>query len=78
MNIRVLAGILIPFVGTALGSACVFFMKEQLSDKVQKALSGFASGVMVAASIWSLILAFLTDQMEGTEGFNMFFLPGVF
>ena len=49
-------GILIPFAGTALGSACVFFMKKQLSRKVQRALTGFAGGVMVAASIWSLLI----------------------
>ena len=56
MNIKVLIGITIPLLGTALGSACVFFMKKELGNKVQKALSGFASGVMVAASIWSLII----------------------
>ena len=48
-------GLLIPFLGTALGSACVFFMRKALSQRVQKALSGFAAGVMVAASIWSLL-----------------------
>ena len=49
-------GIAIPFIGTALGSACVFFMKRELSRKVQRALTGFAGGVMVAASIWSLLI----------------------
>ena len=49
-------GLLIPFLGTALGSACVFFMKKELSIKVQRALTGFAGGVMVAASIWSLLI----------------------
>ena len=49
-------GLLIPFLGTALGAACVFFMKKGLSDNMQRALTGFASGVMVAASIWSLII----------------------
>ena len=49
-------GLLIPFIGTSAGSACVFFMKDKLKDKVQKGLTGFASGVMVAASIWSLII----------------------
>ena len=44
-------GIMIPFIGTALGAGCVFLMKKSLSDKVQRALNGFASGVMVAASI---------------------------
>ncbi len=49
-------GLLIPFIGTSAGSACVFFMKDKLKDKVQRGLTGFASGVMVAASIWSLII----------------------
>lgn len=49
-------GILIPFLGTSLGAACVFFMKKSLGDKVQRALTGFAAGVMVAASMWSLII----------------------
>ncbi len=52
----VVIGLLIPFLGTALGSMCVLFMKKELSNKVQKALLGFAGGVMVAASIWSLII----------------------
>lgn len=49
-------GILIPFLGTALGAACVFFMKKALSDAVQRSLTGFAAGVMVAASVWSLLI----------------------
>ena len=49
-------GIMIPFLGTALGSACVFFMKKSLGDLVQRALAGFAAGVMVAASVWSLLI----------------------
>jgi len=49
-------GLLIPFAGTALGSACVFFMRKELSRTVQRALTGFAGGVMVAASIWSLLI----------------------
>ena len=49
-------GILIPFLGTTLGSACVFFMKQSLSDLVRRSLAGFAAGVMVAASIWSLLV----------------------
>ncbi len=49
-------GLLIPFIGTAAGSACVFFLKKELSRGVQRALNGFAAGVMVAASIWSLII----------------------
>ena len=49
-------GIMIPFLGTTLGAACVFFMKKSLGDPVQRALAGFAAGVMVAASIWSLLI----------------------
>lgn len=49
-------GILIPFVGTTLGAACVFLMRNQLNPVVQKGLLGFASGVMVAASVWSLLI----------------------
>lgn len=52
----VVSGLLIPFLGTALGAACVFFLKKDLKTSVQRALSGFAGGVMVAASIWSLIV----------------------
>lgn len=49
-------GIMIPFLGTALGSACVLLMKDKLNPMVQRALTGFAAGVMVAASIWSLLI----------------------
>ena len=49
-------GIAIPFIGTSLGAACVFFMKNSLRHHVERALNGFAAGVMVAASIWSLLL----------------------
>ena len=51
-----LLGLLLPLVGTALGSGCVFFLKNQIHPLVQKALLGFASGVMVAASVWSLLI----------------------
>ena len=57
-------GIMIPFLGTTLGSACVFFMKKSLGDLVQRALAGFAAGVMVAASIWSLLIPAI-EQSEG-------------
>ena len=52
----VITGLLIPFVGTSAGAACVFFLKKDLKRSVQRALTGFAAGVMVAASIWSLIV----------------------
>ena len=65
-------GIMIPFLGTALGSACVFFMKKSLGDLVQRSLAGFAAGVMVAASIWSLLIPAI-EQSEGMG--ELSFLP---
>ncbi len=65
-------GILIPFLGTTLGSACVFFMKKSLGDLVQRALAGFAAGVMVAASIWSLLIPAI-EQSENMG--KLSFLP---
>ncbi|MBQ9468226.1 MAG: ZIP family metal transporter [Clostridia bacterium] len=56
MHLKVIEGIAIPFIGTALGAACVFLMKKELGRTVQRALTGFAGGVMVAASIWSLLI----------------------
>ena len=53
---NVAIGLLIPFLGTTLGSAMVFLMKDKINPKVQKLLLGFAAGVMIAASIWSLII----------------------
>ena len=56
MNMQIAEGILIPFVGTSLGAAMVFFLKKQISGSVQKALTGFAAGFMVSASCccWTL------------------------
>ncbi|MCR4604470.1 MAG: ZIP family metal transporter [Eubacterium sp.] len=56
--------ILIPFLGTSLGAACVFIFKNEISDRMQKALSGFASGVMVAASFFSLLLPALNQAED--------------
>ena len=67
-------GILIPFLGTSLGAACVFFMKKTLSDMVQRALTGFAAGVMVAASVWSLLIPAL-EQSAGMG--KLSFVPAV-
>jgi len=65
---------MIPFLGTALGAACVYFMKKELSVSVQRALTGFAGGVMVAASIWSLIL----PSIEKSQHLGKFsFLPAL-
>ena len=74
MNIKVLYGLLLPFIGTALGSACVFFVKNNLGKQLQRALTGFAAGVMTAASIWSLII----PAMEQSEEMGkLAFLPAV-
>lgn len=56
MNMNLCTGLLIPFLGTTLGSTMVFFMKNSMDKKVEKILLGFASGVMMAASVWSLII----------------------
>ena len=59
-------GLLIPFLGTMLGAAFVFLMKDEMSPRLQKSLLGFASGVMVAASVWSLLIPAM--EMEETKG----------
>ena len=64
-------GILIPFLGTSFGAACVFFMRHSLGDLVQRSLAGFAAGVMVAASIWSLLIPAI-DQSAGLGRFAFF------
>ena len=56
MTLEVWIAVLIPFLGTIIGSAFVFFLKGKMSRRLQRSLTGFASGVMVAASIWSLIM----------------------
>ena len=67
-------GLLIPFIGTSAGSACVFFMRRELLRPLQRALTGFASGVMTAASIWSLII----PALEQSAKYGRFaFLPAV-
>ena len=65
-------GLIIPFLGTALGAACVYLLKDKMPDLVQRVLLGFASGVMVAASVWSL----LVPAMDASEGLKeLSFLP---
>ena len=68
----VVLGILLPFAGTVLGSACVFFLKDRIHPGVQKILLGFASGVMVAASVWSLLIPAM--ELSGGMG-KLAFLP---
>lgn len=64
----------IPFIGTMLGAACVLFMKNELSKRVQKVLSGFAAGVMVAASVWSLLIPAMDASKEQGMG-KLAFVP---
>lgn len=69
---NVFVGLLIPFIGTTAGAACVFFLKHAIRPVVQKGLLGFASGVMVAASVWSLLI----PAMEMSEGMGrLAFVP---
>jgi ZIP family zinc transporter len=71
---QIVQGIMIPFLGTALGSACVLFMKKELNTMIQRILTGFAAGVMVAASIWSLLI----PAMEQSAGMGkLSFVPAV-
>ena len=65
-------GLIIPFIGTTAGAAMVFLLRDQLTEKVQKSLTGFAAGVMVAASFWSL----LAPALEEAENMGKFaFVP---
>ena len=70
----VLSGLLIPFAGTTLGAACVLFVKKEMNVILQRALTGFAAGVMVAASVWSLLLPALS-QASGMGRWS--FVPAV-
>lgn len=72
--IKVFYGIMIPFLGTALGAACVFFMKSSMNETLQKMLAGFAAGVMVAASVWSLLIPSLEQSQEMGK---LSFIPAV-
>jgi ZIP family zinc transporter len=74
LSIEVVQGIFIPFLGTFLGASCVFLMKENLGMAVQRALGGFAAGVMVAASVWSLLIPSI-DQMSSMG--RLAFIPAV-
>ncbi len=64
---QLVIGLLIPFLGTTLGSAMVFFMKDKINKKFEKLLLGFASGVMLSASIWSLIIPAIDMAEEQGE-----------
>lgn len=66
MDCNILLGTLIPFAGTTLGAAMVFFLRGEMNERLQKALLGFASGVMIAASVWSLLIPAI--EMSGEQG----------
>lgn len=67
-------GLLLPFLGTSLGAGCVYFMKKGMGDRLQRSLTGFAAGVMVAASVWSLLI----PAMDYAADMGTFaFLPAV-
>ncbi len=68
-------GLLIPFAGTTLGAAMVFLMRKTLNDKIEKALLGFASGIMIAASVWSLLIPAI--EMAGEKGSLPWLPPSV-
>lgn len=72
MSIWLIIGLLLPFLGTTLGSACVFFMKSEIRPGIQKLLLGFAGGVMTAAAVWSLLIPSM--EMSDHMG-KMAFLP---
>jgi ZIP family zinc transporter len=72
MYLNIAKGLLIPFLGTSLGALCVLFMKREMNAQVRKALTGFAAGVMVAASVWSLIIPSI-NQSEAMG--KMAFVP---
>ena len=74
MNYQVVIGLIIPFLGTCLGASCVFFLKNRLSDRVNKALNGFAAGIMVAASFFSLILPSIQQSEDMGK---LAFIPAV-
>lgn len=71
----ILAALVIPFLGTSLGAACVFFLRGELPERVQKGLMGFAAGVMVAASVWSLLIPAMEESAPSLG--QLAFLPAV-
>ena len=68
-------GLLLPFLGTSLGAGCVYFMKKGMGDRLQRSLTGFAAGVMVAASVWSLLNP--GDGLRCRRWGQLAFLPAV-
>ena len=75
MTPLMILSLFIPLIGTTLGSAMVFFLKKEINPKLQKILLGFASGVMIAASIWSLLDPAINSYQEGD--YKMWLIPGI-
>ena len=74
MHVKILMGIMLPFIGTALGAFCVFFIKKGFSDGFRRSICGFAAGVMIAASVWSLLIPAM--QYENSRQLGIFaFVP---
>lgn len=74
LSMEIGQGLLIPFLGTVLGSGCVFVLRQELRVSVQKALLGFAAGIMIAASVWSLLI----PSMDACSGWgSLAFLPAL-
>ncbi|MDD7027448.1 MAG: ZIP family metal transporter [Lachnospiraceae bacterium] len=74
MEIKVLQGILLPFLGTSLGAGCVFFLRGEINRNLKRGMTGFAAGVMVSASVWSLLI----PSMNHAEGMGkLAFFPAV-
>ena len=73
MNVNIAIGLLIPFLGTFLGAAMVFLLKDEISPRLQKLMLGFAAGVMIAASVWSLLIPSI--EMVGSDSGVPAWLP---
>ena len=71
---ELISGLLMPFIGTTLGASCAFFMRKEMNPLLQRSLTGFAAGVMVAASVWSLIIPAI--EQSASMG-KLAFLPAV-
>ena len=76
MYLKIILGILIPFIGTTLGALCVYFISHSFKPRLSHILNGFAAGVMIAASIWSLLIPAM--EYESSQAFGkLSFLPAL-
>lgn len=76
MYFKIFLGVIIPFIGTTLGAVCVYFMKKNFSHRIVYILNGFAAGVMIAASIWSLLIPAMEYESSLAFG-KLSFLPAL-